>query len=163
MIRASRQELGGYVRDLVATMERFGSTFHDIDLLELRAHRDGTVRLDLTADLPWGPAAITPTVRMREVWRPEGVESVELAQYAYELLHPPLDYRRALHLHQPEAFLRAFGRPEHEHCEAPVGWAACEHVAGEPVRGAIDGFRRLLEVFVTGEPADCRALRCLDG
>ena len=121
----------------------------------------GSIRLDVTAELPWSTAGAAPTIRVREIWRPVGRPDAELAQYAYELLHPGLDDRRALHQHQPDAFLRAFGRREHEHCEVPIGRSPCEHVAGNPVRGALDGFRRLLEVLITGEPPDCRALRCL--
>lgn len=161
MILARRSELDGYVADLVTTMERFGATVQDADPLVLRAHSDGSIRLDVTASLPWIPAVTAPAIRVREIWRPSGHMVTELAQYAYELFHPGLDYRRALHLHQPDAFLRAFGRREHEHCEVPIGRSPCEHVAGDPVRGGLDGFRRLLDVFITGEPPDCRALRCL--
>ena len=42
-----------------------------------------------------------------------------------------------------------------------MGRAACDHYAGDPVAGAIEGFQRLYAIWLTGEPPDCSTLRCL--
>lgn len=165
MIRSGGAAFASYPVELVEMMERFGAVVSEADTVTVVTGPDGSRRIDITARLPWGPGVDPPTIRTREVWRPTGMpmdpDAFELTEYAYELLHRPLGYRRSLHLHHADAFLRAYGRPEHEHCEVPIGHAACAHVAGEPVRGGFDGFRRLLDVFIQGGPPDCRALRCL--
>ena len=84
-----------------------------------------------------------------------------LVEYGYELRHLELDYRRALHRHDVEYFVRTFDVATHEHREAAMGVAACGHYAGEPVSGAIDGFRRLYNAWLSNAIPDCSQLRCL--
>lgn len=162
MTRAREGDLTGYLVDILFTLERYGATVM-VDLAEPAWIRsgDGSIRVDVHAALPASPRGMPARVRIREVWRPVDA-MLEMSEYAYELLHPELDYRYALHRHDAERFLRAHGAANHEHCESPLGHAICPHFAGAPVRGAIDGFLRLLGTFVLATTPDCRKLHCLE-
>ncbi|NJD29071.1 MAG: hypothetical protein FIA92_12350 [Chloroflexi bacterium] len=86
----------------------------------------------------------------------------ERSDYAFELFHRELDYRRAFHRHDAEHFVRAFDVATHDHCETTIGHAPCEHYAGEPVADARQGLLRLYTLWLTNEKPDCSTLRCLD-
>ena len=72
------------------------------------------------------------------------------------------DYRRALHRHDVDHFVRTYDVATHQHCEATMGRPLCGHYSGLPVNGAIDGFRRLYTEWVAGTRPDCSRLICLD-
>ena len=98
---------------------------------------------------------------LQERWGPTAQDEWVLVEYGYELRHHELDYRYALHRHDVGYFVRAHDVATHEHCEATMGHAVCGHHAGEPVNGAIDGFRRLYGIWLSNTKPDCTRLRCL--
>ena len=67
-------------------------------------------------------------------------------EYAFELRHPEMSFRRALRHHDEELFVRQCGVVTHEHCEATMGVTACGHYFGYPVRDAFDAVTRLYDV-----------------
>jgi hypothetical protein len=81
-------------------------------------------------------------------------------EYAYELRHHEIGYRRAFHRHDEAYFVRKHGVATHEHCEATMGVEICSHYYGKPVVDAFDGFRRLYELWLTDLRPDCLALTC---
>jgi len=42
-----------------------------------------------------------------------------------------------------------------------MGSVVCGHYSGEPVSGAIDGFRRLYNAWLSNSKPDCSQLHCL--
>ena len=92
---------------------------------------------------------------------PAGPDVYARTRYEYELRDEARGYRRALHLHSPESFMRAYLVVVHEHCERPIGAKTCEHHEGSPVKDAFAGVGALIDAW-TGDPPDCRRLRCLD-
>lgn len=164
MIGASTEELLDYLAELLERMERFAVTAiaGDGDE-EIGWPQDeaGRLVMDVYGHLLAEPHAEPAELVLQERWHPEGHGAWRLGEYGYELRHRSLDYRRAFHHHDEEHFVRAFGVATHEHCESTMGRAACDHYAGEPVRGAIEGFERLYAIWLTGEPPDCSTLRCL--
>jgi hypothetical protein len=66
--------------------------------------------------------------------------------------------RRALHRHDDEYFVRIHDVATHEHCESTMGHIACAHYSGLPVSGAIDGFRRPYNVWLSNGKPDCSQL-----
>ena len=163
MITASTDELHAYLADLIETVERYGATvLPPNDAYEVYLGRDGTdLVVDLATRLPTGPRSRPVDLVLRERWRPIETGRMALAEYGYELRDHQLDYRRALHRHDADHFVRSFDVAVHEHCEATMGHETCAHYAGEPVAGAIDGFFRLYREWLAGARPDCSALRCL--
>jgi hypothetical protein len=163
LITASTDELLWYLADLIWTMERYGAVLiSPDDPAEVAWIRDGDVlTLDLDARLPAARYAAPTELRLQERWHGDGDQWL-LAEYGYELCHRGLDYRRALHRHDVDRFVRAHGVASHEHCESTMGVEACRHCAAEPVDGARQGFFRLYGLWLDNVKPDCSVLRCLD-
>ncbi|MBF6606710.1 MAG: hypothetical protein IVW53_14160 [Chloroflexi bacterium] len=116
--------------------------------------------MDLAVQPPAGSRSRLVEIALRERWHVVQGDRWELAEYAYELRHDGLDYRRALHRHDVDHFVRTYGVATHEHCEATTGNPACGHYMANPCRGALDGFDRLYDLWLTGTKPDCSQLRC---
>jgi hypothetical protein len=162
--RASRDHLLTYLADLVGHLERFAVTLmppNDRDDISLGQEADGSLVIDLEGRLPVARRSKPVDLTIFERWRPMGRDEWLLDEYSYELRDHELDFRRALHRHDVEAFVRSYGRATHEHCETTIGVVDCDHYAGDPVEDAFDAFERLYGLWVTGERPDCSALTCL--
>lgn len=96
-----------------------------------------------------------------ERWQLIGRDQWACAEYKYELRQHAVGYRRALHRHDEDHFVRLHGVVTHEHCEATMGVMACGHYYGHPVADAFDGFRRLYDLWLMDQAPDCLALTCL--
>lgn len=164
MSLATAHELLTYLADLVEHLDRFAVTVLPPDAgdhIMLGQEPDGSLVIDVGARLPVSRRSNDVDLSIFERWRPIGPDQWELAEYAYELLDREAGYRRAYHRHDVDAFVRAYGRATHEHCEATLRVAICGHYAGDPVEDAFDGFERLFGTWLTGERPDCSALTCL--
>ncbi len=163
MIAASEDELLWYLVDLGQTMERYGAVILSQDSSdEVSLGRNGDdLILDLRSHLPTIQRAPPTALRLRERWSRTG-DHWRLMEYGYELHHRALDYRRALHRHDVDRFVRAHDVVTHEHCESTLGVESCRHFAGDPVDGAREGFFRLYGLWLAGTKPDCSSLRCLD-
>jgi hypothetical protein len=164
VIEATTDEILGYLADVIERAERFGATVLPPNDAETVAwERDGDdLFMDLAVHPPVGRRARLVEIVLRERWRAVGSDRWELAEYGYELRHHELAYRRALHRHDVDYFVRTYGVATHEHCEATMGNPVCGHyLANPPCRGALDGFDRLYGVWLTGTKTDCSQLRCL--
>lgn len=164
MSQATRDELLTYLANLVEHLERFAVTVLPPDEgehISLGRETDGSLAIDLSARLPVSRRSIDVDLSIFERWRPMRSGEWELAEYAYELLDHGASYRRAFHRHDVDAFVRAYGRATHEHCEATLGLVICGHYAGIPVEDAFDGSERLYGTWLAGERPDCSALTCL--
>lgn len=163
MIAATTDELLTYLADLIETVERLGVVvLPPDDADDVDWERDGDdLMLDLATRLPASRHARTVDLVLQERWSPIERGRWVLAAYGYELRHHELDYRRALHRHDVDYFVRTYDVATHEHCEATMGHEVCSHYGGEPVRGAIDGFGRLYDAWLTSSKPDCSRLRCL--
>lgn len=164
MSRASRDDLLTYLADLVDHLERFAITLlppDDRDDIYLGQEPDGSLVIDLEARLPVARRSKPVALSIFERWRPTGRDEWVLDEYGYELRDHELDFRRALHRHDVDAFVRSFGRATHEHCEPTIGLVDCDHYAGDPVVDAFDAFERLYGMWLAGERPDCSALVCL--
>lgn len=170
MIEATTDELLDYLSDVIYRAERYGalvkpgpqsgpqSDSND----EIEWEREG---MDLVLDvvvLPPVSRGARVEIALQERWQPVGQERWQLAEYGYDLRDFQVGYRRALHQHDQDYFVNQFGVATHEHCEAVMGRETCEHYAGTPCRGALDGLERLCSVWLAGKPPDCSELRCLD-
>ncbi len=165
MIEAATDELLDYLADVIERAERFGATvLPPNDAETVSWDRDGDeMFMDLAIHPPVGRRSRLVEIVLRERWRAVGRERWLLAEYGYELRDHELAYRRALHRHDVDDFVRTHGVATHEHCEATIGSPACDHYrADSPCRGALDGFDRLYGVWLTGTKPDCSQLRCLD-
>lgn len=164
MIEATTAELLGYFADVIERAERFGATVlppNDRD--EVAWERDGDhLVMNIGIRPAIGRRSRLVEIVLQEQWRALGGDRWRYVEYNYELRNHELDYRRALHCHAVEYFVRTHGVATHEHCEAFMGQELCSHYAGVPVEGALDGFSRLYDVWLTGSKPDCSALRCLD-
>lgn len=163
MITAWTDELLGYLAELIERAERFGATVLPPYASPVVAwERDGDeLAMDLAVRPPVTRRSRLVEIVLQERWVSVGRERWELATYAYELRDHELGYRRALHRHDVDVFVRAFGVAAHQHCEATMGTAACGHYLAEPCRGAIEGFDRLYGHWLTATKPDCSKLRCL--
>ncbi len=163
MIEATTDELLDYLADVIERAERFGATVLPPNDVETVAwERDGDdLFMDLAVQPPLGRGSRPVVIVLRERWRAVGSDRRELAEYGYELRNHELDHHRALHRHDVEHFVRAFGVAAHEHCEATMGSPVRSHYLANPCRGALDGFDRLYGAWLTGTKPDCSALRCL--
>ncbi len=167
MIAASTDELLTYLADLIETAERSGATVlppDDADDVAWEQDRDDLV-LDLATRLPAHRRSRDVDLVLQERWSPSTRDPRDawvLVEYSYELHHHELDYRRALHRHDVAHFVRTHDVATHEHCEATMGHVVCGRYSGEPVSGAIDGFRRLYNVWLSNTKPDCSQLHCLE-
>jgi hypothetical protein len=164
VIVATQDELLTYLADLVEELERYAVTLappDDSDDIALQRDADGSLLIDLEGRLPAFPHSADVDLGLFERWRPAGGDKWTCVEYKHELRHYGLDFRRALHRHDEEHFVRAYGVATHEHCEATVGVEACGHYGGQPVRDAFDAFRRLYNAWLIDQKPDCSALTCL--
>ena len=164
MILATSDDLLAHFADLVDELERYAVTLAppaDSDDVAIEEEDDGTLVVLAQGRLPMPRRSDDVHLVLHERWRPVGGDLFTCAEYQYELRHHGLDYRRALHRHDEEYFVRKYGVATHEHCEATLGIEACGHYFGEPVADASDAFRRLYNLWLTDEKPDCRSLRCL--
>jgi hypothetical protein len=162
VIEATTGELLGYLADVIEHGERYGAIVAPpYDAPEVEWTREGE-RLAMNVEIhpPAGRRARVQ-ITLAERWRPIGADRWELDEYAYELRDFGLDYRRALHQHDRDDFVRFFGVATHEHCEAVLGRPRCDHYAGVPCRDASDGLDRLYVIWTAGTKPDCSQLRCL--
>jgi hypothetical protein len=163
VIEATTDELLGYLADVIERAERYGAIVEPPnDAPEVEWRRIGQdLLMDLDIRLPVNRRTRSQ-ITLQERWRPIGQDRWELAEYGYELHDLELDYRRALHQHDLDSFVRHFGVASHEHCEAVMGHEACAHYAGAACYGALDGLERLYVVWTAGVKPDCTRLRCLE-
>lgn len=163
MIEATTDELLGYLADVIERAERYGATVEPPnDAPEVQWDRVGEDLLMYLDVRPPVDGRTRAQITLQERWRPIGQDRWELAEYGYELRDFHLDYRRALHQHDRDYFVRRFGVASHEHCEPVIGRATCWHYAGAPYYGALDGLDRLYVVWTAGVKPDCSRLRCLE-
>jgi hypothetical protein len=161
---ASADALLTYLADLVERIERLAVAVlppNDADEIELGREDDGSLVIDLDCRPPLPRRSADVEIEIFERWRPIEHDRYERVDYKYEIRHHELGYRRAFHRHDAEHFLRAFDVVTHEHCEATLGSATCDHYSGDPVADATDGFRRVYELWLTDERPDCSTLPCL--
>ncbi len=164
MTLASTGDLLAYLADLVEELERYAVTLlppADHDELTIGRETDGSLVIDLRGRLPMARRSRDVDLELFERWRPAGRDQWICAEYAYELRHHEIGYRRAFHRHDEEHFVRMHGVATHEHCESTMGVEVCAHYYGLPVSDAFDGFRRLYATWLTNERPDCLALPCL--
>ena len=164
MTLASASDLFTYLADLVERLERYAITLlppNDADEIALGKEPDGSLVIDLEGRLPTPRRSKDVDLLVFERWRAIDADEWVCVEYAYELRHRELDYRRALHRHDEDHFVRWFGVATHEHCEVPMGVVTCGHYRGMPVADAFDAFKRLYEESLGDEKPDCRGLPCL--
>jgi hypothetical protein len=163
VIEASTDELLDYLADVIERAERFGATVvppHDAKTVAWERD-DDELAMDLAIHPPVGSRSRLVEIGLQERWRAIPGDRWQLAEYAYELRDHELDYRRALHRHDVDHFVRACGVATHEHYEATMGHPMCGHYEATPCQGALDGFDQLYGVWLTGTKPDCSQLRCL--
>jgi len=160
-MRLSGAALEDHVADVVELLDRHGWVLAQDSDPDVKASPSGARWYDVLVALPGSPQR-RATVAMREVWLPVAEDGFERSDYRYELLDPGRNIRRAWHRHDSEWFARRFDVLVHEHCENPIGEAACDHYAGFPVRDAFAGVELLVDAWLDPDPPDCDALRCLE-
>jgi len=161
---ASKDELLAYLADMVEELERYAVTvltLADRDEITLGRDPDGDLVIDLEGRLPISPRSRSVDLELFERWQLTGPDQWVCVEYAYELRHHELGYRRAFHRHDQDHFVRLSGVATHEHCEATMGLEVCGHYVGQPVADAFDGFRRLYHIWLMDQKPDCQALTCL--
>jgi hypothetical protein len=162
-MRLSYQQCEDYLGRVAALLEQFGFVFslpaegEDLILEETRA---GFLSYELRGELMDPDGGVPARVAIREQFTPAGPDIYERTRYEYELRDDARGYRRAFHLHAPEAFMSAYLVVVHEHCERPIGSARCEHYEGSPIKDAFAGVRAIFNAWA-GDPPDCAGLRCL--
>lgn len=164
MTLASADQLLVYLADLVEELERYGVTLlppDDSDEITLGQEHDGSLIIDLEGRLPMPRRSGDVDLELFERWQPTGRDLWVCVEYAYELRHHELGYRRAFHRHDEAYFVRMYGVATHEHCEATMGLPSCGHYYGPPVADAPGAFRRLYDLWLTEQKPDCLALTCL--
>lgn len=164
MTLASTNDLLAYLADLVEELERYGVTLlppDDADEITLAQDPDGSLVIDLAGRLPVARRSRDVDLELFERWQLVDPDRWACVEYAYELRHHEIGYRRALHRHDEAYFVRMHGVATHEHCEATMGVEVCGHYYGQPVADAFDGFRRLYGTWLTDQKPDCLALVCL--
>ncbi len=162
-MRLSGSALEDYLADIAELLERYGAVldFADEELVVERSPADYR-SFELRSFLPDGRRPPRSVLGLREIWRPVGADEYERWEYGYELLDHVRDYRRALHLHDCDVFIRRFDVVVHEHCERPIGTIPCDHYAGQPIRDSYQAVEHLVATWVDPAGPDCEALPCLD-
>ena len=112
---------------------------------------EGIFIVDLEGRLPVSRRSRDVELDLFERWQLISLDQWACVEYAYELRHHEIGYRRALHRHDEAYFVRMYGVATHEHCEATMGVEVCHHYYGQPVADAFDGFRRLYEIWLTDD------------
>jgi hypothetical protein len=161
---ASTDELVTYLADVVEELERYAVTLlppDDGDEIILGREPDGSLVIDLEGRLPASRRSRNVDLELFERWQHVGRDQWACVEYRYEIRHHEAGYRRALHRHDVADFVLAFGVVTHEHCEAAIGVTECGRYFGRPVVDALDGFRRLYEIWLADHKPDCSALPCL--
>lgn len=164
MTLASTNELLAYLADLLEELERYAVTLlppDEGDEITLGQDLDGSLVIDLEGRLPMSRRSSDVDLELFERWRLTGPDQWACVEYRYELRHHEIGYRRALHRHDEDHFVRMYGVATHEHCEATMGIEVCGDYYGEPVADAFDAFRRLYGNWLTDQTPDCLALTCL--
>ena len=164
MTLASIDDLLAYLADLVEELERFAITMlppADADEIVLGREPDGSLVIDLEGRLPAPRRSADVDLDLFERWRPVGRDEWACVEYRYELRHHELAYRRAFHRHDEATFVRRHGVATHEHCEATLGLATCDHYHSRPLADAHDAFRRLYALWLTDAKPDCSSLECI--
>jgi hypothetical protein len=162
-MRLSYEELEDYLARVAALLERFGVVFSrpaEGEDLVIEESQPGVLSYELRGELV-DPDGVPACVEIREQFTSIGPDVHERTRYEYELRDEARGYRRAFHLHSPEAFMSAYLVIVHEHCERPIGAGPCEHYEGSPVMDAFAGVRAIFDVW-TDDPPDCDSLRRLD-
>jgi hypothetical protein len=163
---ATEAGLGEYLADLVQEIERFAVTLlppnDDPEEIALGRDSDGAFLVDLECRPPIPRRSADVVIELFERWEQIGAGRYERTDYKFELRDHELQFRRAFHRHDSAQFLRALDVATHEHCEATLGVALCDHYFGEPVPDARSGFLRLYDLWLTNQQPDCSKLRCLD-
>jgi hypothetical protein len=163
MITASTEDLLAYLADVIEVVERYGATVlppNDGEEVQWARVGDDLV-MDIEARLPASHRSADADLDLQERWSPRAPAQWILVEYGYDLRDRELGYRRALHRHDADQFVRAWDVATHEHCETTLGYAVCGHYAGEPAADAIDGFLRLYGEWLANAKPDCSELRCL--
>lgn len=163
-MRATYEACATYLQQVVQLLEQYGAALSkpaDGDDLELTEDDAGILTYELRAELADGISPALARIEVREAFEIVDSDLYERTRYEYELLDTARDYRRALHLHSPEAFVRAYQVVVHEHCERPIGTVECHHYEGSPIKDAFAGVRALMGIWTADAP-DCRRLRYLD-
>jgi hypothetical protein len=151
-----------YVANVGDQMERFGINL-DASGGQIRVRSgSGGLSYQLGGTLPDAPGAPSATLSVTERWRRVDDRLLERTEYAYELLDRRRRFRRAWHRHDQLWFADRYQVIVHEHCENPIGEAACDHYAGFPVRDAFAGVELLVGAWMDPDPPDCATLRCLE-
>jgi hypothetical protein len=163
-MRLSYEQCEDYLARVAALLEGFGVVFSRPaagEDLVLEESRRGVISYELRGELVDPDGDVPARVEIREQFTPVRPDVYERARYAYELRDEARDYRRAFHLHSPEAFMSTYLVVVHEHCERPIGTRQCEHYEGSPVKDAFAGVRAIMDLW-TDDPPDCGRLHCLD-
>ena len=163
-MRLSSQECEDYLGRVAALLEQFGvllSRPAEGEDLVLEETRTGALGYELRGELADPDGGRPARVEIREQFTAVQPAIYERTRYAYELRDEARDYRRAFHLHSPEAFMSAYLVVVHEHCERPIGATRCDHYEGSPIKDAFAGVRTLMGVWADDLP-DCGRLPCLD-
>lgn len=152
-----------YASRVALLLERYGVVLtkpapgEPVEVLEAD---DGSLSFELAGSLPDGRLPALATLEVREHFAAIAEDCYERDGYEHELTDRERSFRRAFHLHDPEWFERHFLVLVHEHCEQPLGDAACPHYAGAPIRDGYAGVLVLLDAWM-GEPT-CSLMTCLE-
>lgn len=163
-MRLSFEECGDYLGRVARLLEQFGlilSKPAEREDLVLEKSKTGVLSYELCGELADPDGGVPAHIEIREEFRSIRPDVYERTRYEYELRDEARGYRRAFHLHFPDSFMRTYLVVVHEHCERPIGTVKCEHYEGSPVKDAFAGAQTLFDAW-TGDPPDCRSLRCLD-
>ncbi len=163
-MRLRRAALEDYLTDLAELLERYGvgldpAAGEDLSVIESPS---GSLSFALRGFLPDAHQPPRSTLELREVWQPSESGALERRDYAYELIDHERGYRRAFHLHDRDWFAERFDVVVHEHCKHPPGTAACDHLAGHPVRDGFRAVEMLMAIWIDPVVPDCAALPCLE-
>ena len=160
-MRATSEACANYLEQVARLLEQYGvllSKPADGEDLELTEDDAGILTYELCGELPDGNSPALARIEVREEFEPVGSDLYERTRYEYELLDTARNYRRAFHLHFPEAFVRAYQVVVHEHCDRPIVTVSRHHYEGSPINDAFAGVHALMGVW-TAEAPDCRRLR----
>ncbi len=163
-MRLSSEECGDYLGRVARLLEQFGlilSKPAEREDLVLEKSKTGVLSYELCGELADPDGGVPAHIEIREEFTSIRPDVYERTRYEYELRDEARGYRRAFHLHFPDSFMRTYLVVVHEHCERPIGTVKCEHYEGSPVKDAFAGAQTLFDAW-TGDPPDCRSLRCLD-